>query len=37
MPPTSDTHYTLSLVNHQTGKTLKLEMIDLPFPAVAIA
>jgi hypothetical protein len=29
----SDVHYTLSLVNHQTGHQLKLELIDLPFPA----
>ena len=29
----SDVHYTLSLVNHQTGQHLKLELIDLPFPA----
>ncbi len=33
MPPTSEAHYTLSLVNHQTGNKLKLEMIDLPFPS----
>jgi hypothetical protein len=33
MPLTSDTRYTLSLVNHQTGQKLKLEMIDLPFPS----
>jgi len=26
-------HYTLSLVNHQTGHQLQLELIDLPFPA----
>jgi len=26
-------HYILSLVNHQTGHQLKLELIDLPFPA----
>jgi hypothetical protein len=26
-------HYTLSLVNHQTGQRLKLELIDLPFPS----
>jgi hypothetical protein len=28
-----DAHYTVSLVNHQTGQQLKLELIDLPFPA----
>jgi hypothetical protein len=28
-----DAHYTVSLVNHQTGQELKLELIDLPFPA----
>ena len=33
MPPTSEAHYTLSLVNHQTGNKLKLEMMDLPFPS----
>ncbi len=32
MPPVSDPHYTLSLVNHQTGQQLKIEMVDLPFP-----
>ena len=26
-------HYTLSLLNHQTGKQLKIELVDLPFPA----
>jgi len=31
MSPPDDVHYTLSLVNHQTGQRLKLEMIDLPF------
>jgi hypothetical protein len=31
--PQPDVHYTLSLVNHQTGQQLKLELIDLPFPA----
>ena len=25
-------HYTLSLVDHDTGASLKLEVIDLPFP-----
>ena len=29
----SDVHYTVSLVNHQTGQQLKIELIDLPFPA----
>lgn len=29
----TDAHYTLSLVNHQTGQQLKLDLIDLPFPA----
>ncbi len=33
MPPPSEAHYTLSLVNHQTGNKLKLEMMDLPFPS----
>ncbi len=28
-----DVHYTLSLVNHQTGQQIKLELIDPPFPA----
>ena len=28
-----DAHYTLSLINHQTGQQLKVELIDLPFPA----
>lgn len=32
MPPADDPHYTLSLINHQTGQRLKLELIDLPFP-----
>jgi hypothetical protein len=27
-----DTHYTLELVNHQSGDRLKIELIDLPFP-----
>jgi hypothetical protein len=26
----SDVHYTLSLVNHQTGQRIKLELIDPP-------
>ncbi len=29
----SDVHYTLSIINYQTGHHLKLELIDLPFPA----
>jgi hypothetical protein len=33
MSPSDDPHYSLSLVNHQTGQRLKLEMIDLPFPS----
>jgi len=32
MPPADDVHYTLSLVNHETGQRLKLELTDLPFP-----
>jgi hypothetical protein len=34
MPPAhnDDLHYTLSLVNHQTGQQLKIELLDLPFP-----
>ena len=28
-----DAHNTVSLVNHQTGQQLKLELIYLPFPA----
>jgi len=27
----SDVHYTLSLINHQSGHQLKLELVDLPF------
>ncbi|MCA1837679.1 MAG: hypothetical protein LC674_02580, partial [Actinobacteria bacterium] len=27
-------HYTLLLNNHQTGKRLKIELFDLPFPGV---
>ena len=27
-----EAHYTLSLINHQTGERLKLELVDLPFP-----
>ena len=33
MPQTTDAHYTLSLVNRQTGQKLQLEMVDLPFPS----
>jgi hypothetical protein len=25
-------HYTLELINHETGDRLKIELIDLPFP-----
>lgn len=32
MPPDDDAHYTLTLLNHQTGQKLTIEMIDLPFP-----
>jgi len=32
LPADDDLHYTLTLVNHQTGQELKIEMIDLPFP-----
>ena len=28
-----DPHYTLSLINHQSGQQIKLELVDLPFPA----
>ena len=28
-----DPHYTVSLINHQTGQRLTLELVDLPFPA----
>jgi len=30
--PCPDMHYTLLLMNHQTGEQLKIELIDLPFP-----
>lgn len=30
--PCPDPHYTLSVINHETGKRLKIELIDLPFP-----
>ncbi len=30
--PRPEAHYTLSLINHQTGERLKVELIDLPFP-----
>jgi hypothetical protein len=34
MPPANqdDLHYSLILVNHQTGQKLQIEMLDLPFP-----
>ena len=34
MPPVNadDLRYTLTLVNHQTGQKLKIEMLDLLFP-----
>jgi hypothetical protein len=28
----NDLRYTLTLLNHETGKQLKIEMFDLPFP-----
>jgi len=28
----NDLRYTLTLVNHQTGQKLKIELFDLPFP-----
>jgi hypothetical protein len=31
-PDAQDAHYTLSLINHQTGERLKVELVDLPFP-----
>jgi hypothetical protein len=31
--PSPDVHYTFSLINHQTGQRLELEMLDLPFPS----
>ena len=30
--PSPDPHYTLELINHETGDRLKIELIDLPFP-----
>jgi hypothetical protein len=30
--PSPDAHYTLELINHETGDRLKIELIDLPFP-----
>lgn len=30
--PRPDAHYTLSVINHETGARLKVELIDLPFP-----
>jgi hypothetical protein len=32
-PDAGDPRYTLSLINHQTGQQLKVELVDLPFPA----
>jgi hypothetical protein len=32
-PDRGDPHYTLSLINHQTGQRLTLELVDLPFPS----
>jgi hypothetical protein len=32
--PSPDPHYTLELINHETGDRLKIELIDLPFPGV---
>jgi len=31
MPPPNP-HYALSLINHETGERLKIEMVDLPLP-----
>jgi hypothetical protein len=31
MPP-PNAHYTVLLINHETGQRLKIELIDLPFP-----
>lgn len=31
MPPPNP-HYTLSLINHETGQHLKIELVDLPGP-----
>jgi hypothetical protein len=33
----SDAHYTLSVVNHQTGQQIKLELIDPRFLRARIA
>ena len=30
--PSPNPHYTLDLINHETGDRLKIELIDLPFP-----
>jgi hypothetical protein len=30
--PCPDAHYTLELINHETGDQLKIELMDLPFP-----
>lgn len=32
--PRPKPHYTLAVVNHETGARLKVELIDLPFPGV---
>ena len=31
--PCPDAHYTLLIINHKTGEQLKVELVDLPFPA----
>lgn len=30
--PRPDAHYTVSLINHESGARLKVELVDLPFP-----
>ena len=32
-PSSNDPRYTLSLVDHQTGRRLTIELVDLPYPA----
>ena len=35
VPPAADSddlRYTLSLINHQTGQQLRIELFNLPFP-----
>lgn len=32
--PRPEAHYTLSLINHQSGERLRIELVDLPFPGV---